>query len=159
MNLEKSKYELQKEYGIPGATAVLVIRTIEKEKLSEVDLPVINDLWNKIYRDMSFRNLAPRNGCVFQSYAGLIFYGHVRMGEMISLKKGYSFGRNYEYVKTAIGILKSDYDNKWPKTLKPGDLWIQVLDKLKKRRIAHNSQLHVLKALIENGRIEAVGVS
>jgi hypothetical protein len=159
MKLEKSKYELQKEYGLPGATAVLVIQTIEREKLREVDLPVITELWNRIYRELSFKYSTPKNGCVFQSYAGLIFCGHVKMDDTISIKKGYAFGRNYEYVKTAIGILKSDYDSKWPLDLKVNNLWNQVFDKLKKRRIAHNSQLHVLKALIENGRLETFGVS
>jgi predicted transcriptional regulator len=154
MKVNKSKFELRKEYGLPGATAVLVIQMIEKNQVEEVDLPMIIELWKKIYRELSIKNTTPKNGCVFQSYAGLIFCGHVKIDEMISIKKGYSFGRNYEYVKTAIGILKSDYDNKWPQTLKATDLWNQVFDILKKRRIAHNSQLHILKALIENDLIE-----
>jgi hypothetical protein len=156
MKVNKSKYELQKEYGLPGATAVLVIQSIEKNQVVEVDLPMITELWKKIYRELSIKNTTPKNRCVFQSYAGLIFCGHVKMDDMISIKKGYSFGRNYKYVQTAIGILKSDYNNKWPKSLKPKHLWKEVFEKLNRNQITYNSQVHILKALIENGRIEAL---
>jgi hypothetical protein len=153
MDLEKSKYELQKEYGLPGATAVLVIHTIENEKINGVDLLLITELWNKIYKELSFKNSTPNNGSVLKAFAGLIFQGNVKFRHEISIKEWYTLGKNYKYVKTAISILKSDYDNTWPNELKIPELWSQVFIKLNKREIAHNSQLHVLKALVESGRI------
>jgi hypothetical protein len=157
MSLVAFKNELVEKYGITGASAVLVIRAIEKEKVREVDLTTITEMWNNTYRELSFRNSAPNNGCVFRSFAGLIFRGQIKFRREISIKDVYTFGKNYNYVKTAINILKSDYDHKWPQTLKVAELWKQVFMQLKKREIAHNSQLHVLKALVENGMIELVG--
>jgi|Laugresp1bdmlbsn_1035097.scaffolds.fasta_scaffold00057_17 hypothetical protein len=135
------------------ASAVLVIRAIEKEKVHEVDLTMITEMWNNTYRELSFRNSAPNNGCVFRSFTGLIFRGQIKFRHEISIKDGYTFGKNYNYVKTAITILKSNYDSKWPKTLKVPELWKQVFKQLKKPEMAHNSQLHVLKAVVENGKI------
>jgi hypothetical protein len=156
MDVEKSKYELQKEYGLPGATAVLVIKKIENDKLEIVNLPMITELWNKTYRELSFQNSTPNNGSVLKAFAGLIFRGHVKFSQEISIKESYTLGKNYNYVKTAISILKSDYDNTWPSDLKVPELWSKVFMKLNMREIAHNSQLHVLKALVENGMIVCI---
>jgi hypothetical protein len=156
MNLVKTKFELQKEFGLPRATSVLVIQTIENEKVKKVDLLTVTKMWNEIYRELSFNNSTPMKGSVFQSYAGLVFYGQVKMCCEISIETGYSFGRNYEYIKTAIGILKSNYDHRWPSELKASELWDKVFDKLKRKRIAHNSQLNVLKALIKNDLIVSI---
>jgi hypothetical protein len=146
MKGNKSKNELVEIHGLPGATAVLVIQMIENEKLSKVDPLMITEMWNKTYKELSVKNSKPRNACVFHSYLGLIFRGHVKIGDMISINKRYSFGINYQYVKTAIDILKTDYDHMWPSNLKPKQLWKEVFQKLKMKEIAYNSQLHVLKA-------------
>jgi hypothetical protein len=114
MSLVAFKNELVEKYGITGASAVLVIRAIEKEKVREVDLTMITEMWNNAYRELSFRNSVPNNGCVFRAFAGLIFSGQIKFRHEISIKDVYTFGKNYNYVKTAINILKSDYDSKWP---------------------------------------------
>jgi hypothetical protein len=153
----ESMNELVERYGFYGASAVLVIQKIEIEKILELDLSTITELWNKTYRELTFHHSAPKNGCAFQSFVGLIFRGHVKFSQEITIKESYSYSKNYDYVKTAISILKSDYDNRWPQDLLVSELWKQVFVKLNRREIAHNLQLHVLKALVENGMIGRVG--
>jgi hypothetical protein len=156
MNLERSNNVLVKKHGLTGAISIEVIRIIELERLSEVDLFIIKGLWKKVHKKLSIKKSHTHFDCAFQAFAGLFFFRHIKLREGISIKKSYPFGRSYKYVLTAICILKADYDNIWPQSLKATDLWNQVFDKLNKRRIAYNSQLHVLKALIENDLIELI---
>jgi hypothetical protein len=159
MKRNKSKNELVEIHGLPGAIAVLVIKTIENEKLNEVDLTKIKELWILKYQELTSSNNILHLKCDFHAFKDLIFQGDINMGKMILNKKTYCVGDNYLYVKTAIGILKADYNHMWPSNLKPKQLWKEVFQKLKMKEVAYNSQLHVLKALIENGRIETVEVS
>jgi hypothetical protein len=159
MSLEESKNELVEKYGLYGASAVLVVQKIENDRILELDLSTITELWNKTYRELTSRNSMPKNGCVFQSFVSLILRGHVKFNRDISIKETCTFGKNYDYVKATINILKSDYGSRWPNTLKAPELWKEVFLKLKRREIAHNLQLHVLKALVENGMIGGLGIS
>ena len=156
MSLGESKNELVEKYGLYGASAVIVIQRIENDRIRELDLATITELWNNTFRELSSRNSMPKNGCVFQCFAGLVFRGHVKFSDQITIKEELPFSKNYEYVKAAISILESDYNNKWPSDRNEHKLWSQVFVKLKRREIAYNLQLHVLKALVENEMIEGL---
>lgn len=155
MSIEECPNELLKKYGLPGATAVLVIQSIQNEKLSELDLVTITELWDKKYKELSKKKSSLKAGCVILAFAGLIFHGHVKFRDKITIKGEFPFSKNYDYVKTAISILESDYDNEWPSTLKIRELWTQVFATLNRRQSANNSQLHMLKALIDSGLIRS----
>ena len=154
--MNQSKPELVRDYGLPGATAVLVIRTIEEEKLSDIDKSTIAQYWILKYQELSSKNTEPELKCDFQSFAGLIFRGQIKFRHEISIKDVYTFGKNYNYVKTAINILKRDYDSTWPDYLTVPELWELVFKELNRDSINYSSQLHVLKALVENGMVGGV---
>jgi hypothetical protein len=53
MNLERSNNVLVKKHGLTGAISIEVIRIIELERLSEVDLFIIKGLWKKVHKKLS----------------------------------------------------------------------------------------------------------
>ncbi len=59
--MNESNHELVRNYGMPGATAVAVIRTIEEERLSEIDKSKIAILWRSKYIELSSNNTDPRD--------------------------------------------------------------------------------------------------
>jgi hypothetical protein len=154
--MNESNHELVRNYGMPGATAVAVIRTIEEERLSEIDKSKIAILWRSKYIELSSNNTDPGLTCKFQSLAGIILNGHIKFKHEVSIIEADNYGKNYNYVKIAINILKRDYGSRWPDKLKETELWGKVFTELKRDPISYNSQLHVLKALVENGMIEGV---
>lgn len=155
--MNQSKPKLVRDYGLPGATAVLVIRTIEEEKLSDIDKSTIAQYWILKYQELSSKNTEPELKCDFKSFVELILHGHIKFNHEISFKEADNYGKNYNYVRIAINILKRDYGHKWPKTLRVPELWKKVFIELNRDSISYSSQLHVLKALVENGMVDLVG--
>lgn len=156
MSLGALKDELVEKYGITGASAVLVIRAIEEEKLSEIEKSKIAILWRSKYMELSSNNTDPDLTCKFQSLAGLVFNGHIKFKHKISFNEADNYSQNYKYLNTAINIIKGEYGCRWPNDLKDTELWKKVFIELKRDPISYNSQSHVLKALVENDMIEGL---